>query len=174
MAATTIPIWREGILYVNKKPMYIVRQTDFPGGESAVGVYAVSEKDYKASKGTVIKPDWQLKERTSQFNGASVLSDIAKRKEKLDLVKVEKPALYTSRVVNGIGTFGGKEGLGFFEYTQEKYNQVTREYEPGQPTGVFILLDDIRWEDKIHMDDKSLLQLLTETNTMKQEGLYRL
>lgn len=175
MGATVIPIWREGILSINKVPRYIVRQTDFPGGESVVGVYKVSERDYKASKGKVINKDWETKQEPSHFSGDTLLAGIAKSKETRKNIKVEKPALYTSRVQNGIGTFGGKEGLGFFEYEPEEYSAIQHKYLPSKPTGVFILLDDIKWTTDTNMDEKALIRLLTATDNPSQhmEGLYR-
>ena len=173
MVATTIPIWREGVLTVKKKPLYIIRQVDFPGGESVVGVYGISKEDYKRSKGTVIHKDWQTVSDRSPFSGQSALSEIANSSFKPTYKKVEKPALFTSRVVNGIGTFGGEEGLGFYEYTSDVYDKVRGKYKQGQPTGVFILLDDIKWEDDTNMDEEALLSLLIAKDKTR-DGVYHL
>ena len=174
MGASVVPLWREGILKFKGEPRYIVRQTDFPSGESVVGVYDVSKETYKSSRGKMVVKDWSYEPTPSQFLGKTPLSEIARSKEKKSYRRKEKPALYTSKVVNGISTFGGQEGLGFYEYTPERYNPVRRAYDPSEKTGVFILLDDVQWYNELHMDNRELMKLLTETPKSVLEGYYEL
>lgn len=174
MGASVIPLWREGVLKFKGEPRYIVRQTDFPSGESVVGVYNVSKETYKESKGKMIVKDWSYEQKPSEFKGETPLAEIARKKEKKVMQRREKPALYTSRVMSGISTFGGKEGLGFYEYTPERYNPIKHGYEQSEKTGVFILLDDIKWFNELHMDNKELMKLLTEVPKETWEGFYEL
>lgn len=174
MGASVIPLWREGVLKFKGEPRYIVRQTDFPSGESVVGVYNVSKETYKESNGKMIVKDWSYEQKPSEFRGETPLAEIARKKEKKVMQRREKPALYTSRVMNGISTFGGKEGLGFYEYTPERYNPIKHGYEQSEKTGVFILLDDIKWLNELHMDNKELMKLLTEVPKETWEGFYEL
>ena len=174
MGASVVPLWREGILKFKGEPRYIIRQTDFPSGESVVGVYNVSKETYKESHGKMIVKDWSYEKKPSEFRGETPLAEIARKKEKPVMQRREKPALYTSRVMNGIGTFGGKEGLGFYEYTPERYNPIKRAYDPSEKTGVFILLDDIKWLNELHMDNRELMKLLTEVPKETLEGFYEL
>ena len=173
MGATVVPVWREGVLWFNKEPQYIIRQTDFPGGESVVGVYNVSKETYKESNHEVIVKDWSVVQQPIPFSENTPLARFARSKVAPKKERREKPALYTSRVVDGISTFGGKEGLGFYEYTPEEYSATRRAYLPSTKTGVFILLDDVKWYTDIHMDNKALLKLLTEDAESRTPGLYK-
>lgn len=174
MTATTIPIWREGILYVDKKPLYIVRHTDFPGGESAVGVYGISAQDYKQSKGKVIHKDWHTVTTRPPFKkGSSLLADKALNFFKPEVHKVEKPAIFTARVINGVGTWDGKRGKGFNEYMPDRLDRQNNRWLQGEPTGVFITLDSIKWQDVTQYDSDALLNLLVEKEK-GNESIYRL
>lgn len=174
MTATTIPIWKDGILWVKHKPVYIVRLTEFPGGESAVGVYGISKEDYKNSKGKVVNKDWHtVIDKVPFAENSSVLANIARSKFKAKKHKVEKPALFTARVQNGVSTFGGKEGYGFYELTPDHRDAQTNRWIQGNRTGVFILLDDIKWDDITRYDEDALINLLKESEK-GNESIYRL
>lgn len=157
-----IPVHRTGVLYVldtdinEKVPTYVVEEQYYDRNDRYYRVYGVFKKNGKAypikDYKEVPKPDKQ-----DELRGTSNLVKLAKRmfkgsKKKPQILKAEKPPLFMAPGMNGVDTFTGQKCFGFKEYSPDKYLQGN--YIEGQPTGVFLNIDLIRWGDaKIDIDD---------------------
>lgn len=169
--------YREGIVYQDKKnktmPIYIVRQI-VTGFEDSIWVlvYGISQKDYKESKGEVIRKMYHPVTYGYSF-GNTFLGKLAsdKYKNKSKTVLKEDNHLFMSMVVDGTSTLSGTRGPGFFErYPYDYHNQS----QAGASTGVFIAMDDVIWEPEDHVDVKSVVRNYAHQDISANKGFYNL
>lgn len=137
------PYVREGIIFVNKKPEYVVEYIyDESNPRDYITVYKPESEDNPVKAYTLV-------DRTKQFKGTTKLSAIARSRIKPErkVERVVDPPLFMAPIVEGVSTFTGKFGDGFYEREPDQLvagnNQMR--VEKGDYTGVFISLDDIRW-----------------------------
>lgn len=141
---------------VEEKPIYIVELAEELSGTDIVSVYKV-----KAIDGTVQK-DYIEERVTPKFKSTTFLGELAQKvkgKSIKEQRRVEtKPPLFLAPVVNGVDTFTGIEGRGFYEREEDRHILLP-DGKPGiaygDNTGVFIGLSSIRW-DKVYVDVDSI------------------
>lgn len=131
---------REGVYYVDKKPIYIIDLMD-EYVDPYVLVFAVQddsdvENPTKKWKTETIMPPAFL--HTTEL---SRLANEQTHRNKLTSRKVNviNPPLFMSPVIEGVDTFTQEESQGFNEKSPDK------ETSDGLPTGVFITLATVRW-----------------------------
>lgn len=142
--------WREGVLYINAEPKYIVRHVLGNGNEQDyVAVFQVDSEIYERSKGQRIEKRVSILPQR-RFTGGSFLANLGnqmleQRAKRTPPKFRTDPPIYVSTVQQGVGTFTNKKGAGFKEYTPDKVDVNLGKFVRGIQTGVFILLDDIEW-----------------------------
>lgn len=149
-----VNIYTEGVLYIigdksYKEPQYIIDKVEYPDGLVTYIVYAskpntsgskLPVKDYKTI---------EVKKQAPHFSGHTILSNLAASlidqddKKTGQRQRIVKPPLYISYQERGTDTFTGKPCIGFKEYTPDKV--IRNRFIKGEPTGVFVNEDNIRW-----------------------------
>lgn len=153
---------KKGVLWVEKKPYYIVeliKEVD----ATYVVVYAVHP-------GTEKNPQIAASEITSKknvFSPRTRLGQIANQllPTKETMKWIPKPPLFIAPIIpNQVATLTGKREEGFFEREADQVTSTAgeRKYIRGKNTGVFIGLSSIQWEDKITIPTESLVKTLTQ------------
>lgn len=166
-------MYREGSMIVQGEPYFIARQivTNNANGinNNMIMIFDVSKDMWRASDKRVIRKAYKKVIPESPYTGTTTLSKLAQKAiSKQEPYYVDLPDKYTVPVVPGMGTNRGEEDLGFYERDVN-----------GEPTGVFITLNDIQF-DEWKVDTDSIVQLATEynnsamQNAMGQDGFYNL
>lgn len=149
--------YREGVLKFDKEPYLIIKEVAMANGTHYVAAYDYSKEMYKRSNGEVIRKAYAEYETPTAFSTKSVmgkkaLSLFGSRNKK---VVKELPAKFIAPIVEGTDTFTGKTGLGFYERADDK--EINGQFVEGEPTGVFVLLEHIKF-GKVTIDEKSILE----------------
>jgi len=160
---------KRGVLWVEKKPYYIVELVKEPEV-----TYVVA---YGVQKGTEDNPQKAMKEvkvETNTFSTQTRLGQIASQllPRKKQIKFVPKQPLFIAPVIpNQIATLTGKRESGFFEREPDRVTTVGGEikYLRGKNTGVFIGLSSISWEDKVIIPPDSILKTI---NQYKQDLFF--
>ena len=155
---------RRGVLSIKTKvnnevketPVYIVELAEELTGTDVVSVYKVKEI------GDSIQKDYIEEKVTPRFKSTTYLGELAQKIKGRSIKeqrRVEtKPPLFLAPVVNGIDTFTGIEGKGFYEREEDRHILLP-DGKPGiaygDNTGVFIGLSSIKW-DKAYVDVESI------------------
>lgn len=155
---------RRGVLYLAENPQYIIEHKMHAntGGVDYIACYEVDQELYEKSKCTVIDKTKKLVKQ-KKYSDKSLLGRIGNQRlenKGKKNVYTYKPAIYVSTVEQGISFITGEPGLGFKEYSPDKINLIDGKMEQGEPTGVFILLDDVVWGDST-IDLNALSQSIT-------------
>lgn len=155
---------RRGVLYLAEEPHFIVehKMHSNTGGVDYVACYEVDKALYEKSKCTIIDKTKTLVQKP-RYSEKSLLGQIGnKRLEQQGKKNIYtyKPAIFVSTVEQGTSFITDEPGLGFKEYSPDKINLIDGKLEQGEPTGVFILLDDIEWEEST-IDLNALSQSIT-------------
>lgn len=154
-----------GVLYVSKKPIYIVEIVEENGnpGEYVTVYEAHRPRDVKKDEVIVpVKAYDNVERDLNKVRNTTVLGDIASKivKPNKKRYKVTKPPLFMEDITVGKDTFTGKEGLGFYEREKDdiKISQKTGiTVKRGKRTGVFVSLDSIIWE-KLRVPTNDIVQ----------------
>ena len=144
-----------GVLYVNKRPVYIVEVIE-ERGEPAEYVTVYAAHTPKTVRGqensedvTPVKAFDTVKQEIGKIKDTTVLGKLANKihKPKYKLKQVVKPPLFMTDILPGVDTFTGKEGRGFYEREKDRV-VIGKEMKVihGERTGVFIAFDSIVWE----------------------------
>lgn len=154
----------DGVLWYDGNPVYIIKLVKKFGVRTAV-VYNYSERDYKNFK--VVRPDWAPVDANAaeQIKENSVFSEKYNRKISRKTINVEKPSIYSAPILEGTSTITGKIQEGFYERVRVR----SRTGYAYQPSGAFIGMDDITWEEggKLNLND-----LMEEASRVSREALY--
>ncbi|AXH71192.1 hypothetical protein BSP38_150 [Bacillus phage BSP38] len=159
---------QRGVLWVNKKPEYIVELVREPD-LSYVRVYGVHP-------GTQENPQKRAVEKVSQtkkFLTSTALGRWADQflpSKKTSRLQAAPPLFIAPVVKNQVSTFTGKREAGFFEREPDRYTVEFGEqkYIRGRNTGVFIGLSSIVWEDKKTISTQSLVETLKKYKNEQQ------
>lgn len=161
---------KRGVLYVEKKPYYIVDLIK-EQGMSYVMVYRVhpgtDDNPKKLAQELSVKEQvFSNNTRLGQLANAIIPSKVAKT------WVVKEPVFMAPVLPVGLNTFTGQEESGFYEREEDKMTVQGGEKRMvrGKNTGVFIGLSSIVWEEKIHIPTSSLLQSLT--NYQQQQDIF--
>lgn len=160
---------KKGVLWVEKKPYYIVELIKEPEAYYAVvyGVHPGTEKNPQKAAREVKKEENRFSPATRLGQLASLLLPSKKH------IKLEpKPPLFIAPIIpNQVATLTGKREDGFFEREPDKITTIggEKKYVRGKNTGVFIGLSSIEWEDKIIIPKDSILKAL---NRYKDDMFY--
>lgn len=152
-------LFHEGILYVDRVPVYIVEYYDDGTSDTYVSVFNVAEVSRKENASREAKKyprkAYEVRNIKKGFAGNTVLSDLAAKiyKPKEYTREVDKPPMFVAPIQYGKDTFQENEGMGFYERTKDRFVRKTKgskdvSIEPGNQTGVFISLDSIDWRKK--------------------------
>lgn len=154
---------KRGVLWVQKKPVYIIELIN-EKDTAYIAAYAVQEENIDPKAPPIKRGRFEVKP-TTQFSKTTTLSKLAdtiysKSKKAVRAWKSDPPIFVCPVVHNQQDTFSGKIGSGFFEHTQDRWTTLNgqRKYERGAPTGVFIGLDSIVWEDKVTIPADSFVK----------------
>lgn len=155
---------RKGVLYVQKKPFYIVELIK----EQNTAYVMV----YKVHPGTDDNPQKlavEEKKRVNTFSSQTLLGQLANRiiPGKVSRKWIPKPPVFVAPVVlNQVDTFTQKREAGFFEREEDRFATEAGEkkFIRGDNTGVFIGLSSITWEDKVTIPTQSLVNALMNHN----------
>lgn len=132
------PITKEPIMY--NKPIYIVEHLVDPTSFDVVIVYSIKDNSKPPVKAfDEVKYETQYKGSTSLGALANQVGIKTKRKS-----IQERPPLFVTPVLQGVDTFTGQEGMGFFEREKDNFRASGKVIE-GAQTGVFITLDSVTW-----------------------------
>lgn len=167
---------RRGVLYVQKKPHYIVELIK-EDTASYVMVYAVHPPNDTNDKQE--KPKKLAREVTKKqnvFSKNTLLGQLANRMipAKSTSRWIPNGPLFIAPVIpNQVATLTGKVEEGFFEREPDREAVLggERKMVRGEATGVFVGLSSIVWEDKVTIPTESLIKALTE---YKQDMFYDL
>lgn len=160
---------KKGVLWVEKKPYYIIELVKEPEAYYAVvyGVHPGTEKNPQKAAIAVKKEENRFSPATRLGQLASLLLPSKKH------IKLEpKPPLFIAPIIpNQVATLTGKREDGFFEREPDKITTIggEKKYVRGKNTGVFIGLSSIEWEDKIIIPKDSILKAL---NRYKDDMFY--
>lgn len=162
---------KKGVLYIEKKPHYIVeliREPDL----AYVMVYKVHPGTDDNPKKLAVK----VSKPQHSFVTSTVLGMLASKMipNKMEHKWVPKDPVFVAPVIpNGYNTFTNKREDGFFEREEDRVAVEAGEKKlyRGRNTGVFIGLSSIIWEDKMTIPTESLVKTLT---AYKDEMFYDL
>lgn len=162
---------KRGVLWVNKKPHYIVELVKEPD-LTYVMVYGV----HPGTENNPKKLATEVRKRKNVFSTKTLLGQIANRMIPVkETVKWEpKPPVFVAPVIpNQVATLTGRREDGFFEREPDRISSVGGEkvLHRGKNTGVFIGLSSIDWEDGYYIPTESILKTL---NMYKQDMFYDL
>lgn len=169
--------WREGILYVQGEPVYIIRHIlSEEAIADYVAVFDIDQEVYERSKGQrIIKKTNEVP--TKRFNRSTKLGKLSDefmnmKKRKSNPVYETAPALFVTSVKRDYPTLGkgDKMEAGFYEMTADRINPITNELESGDFTGVFISLDSVEWGEY----QTSLTQLIRRASKNERVDFYDL
>lgn len=143
-----LPKLHRGVLYVggesDKVPIYIVERLEDGNYPEVVRVYDVQKDSDPPIKAFVYQ------KVRKEIRATTAISRLAAKfiKPEEYQVRVEKPPLYISPIVEGKDTFTGFEGDGFLDKEPDKLMRGEGKIilEEGKPTGVFITLASIKWD----------------------------
>jgi len=154
----------DGVLWYEKKPVYIVKIVKKYGIRTAY-VYNYSVSDYRSFK--VVRPDWSPVDASSGdvIAKESPFALLHNNKVNRKTVNVEKPPVYSAPVLEGTSTITNKIQEGFYERVKVRSGSSTIY----TPSGAFIGLDDITWEEggKLNLED-----LMAEATRASKEAMY--
>lgn len=160
--ANLLTYHKKGILWVEKKPYYIVDLIK----EENLAYVAV----YKVHPGTEDNPQklaQEINDAQPRFSNSTRLGQLANAMFPTKAVKkwVPYPPIFIAPVVpNRLNTFTGKYEEGFFEREpdREGVQAGERVIIRGKSSGVFIGLSSIEWEPKYTIPTESLVKTLRE------------
>ncbi|UJH95649.1 hypothetical protein [Bacillus phage vB_BtM_BMBsp2] len=161
ISASDLTYHRRGVLYVEKRPYYIVELIKEPNTALYAVVYAVqpgTESNPKKRATPIIN-------NANRFSGETRLGQIANMMFPVKKTTgwKENPPLFVSPVLSGrVATLTGVNEDGFFERTPDRWTSVggTKKLEHGQPTGVFIGLSTVEWDTVTHIPVDSLVKAM--------------
>lgn len=171
-----IMMYQDGVLWYEKKPVYIVRAIK-KGASHWVFVYEVSKTDYEESikkdskNPIVVKKHSRVRMSRHKF-GSSTIGNVLNRnaeEEKDKVVEKENSYLFQVPVVYGTSSITGIQQDGFYERVLEYKDGKGNDREL-VPTGVFIGLKDIEWETDTYKFD--LESISTEIQRADREEAY--
>lgn len=151
---------KRGVLWVNKKPYYIVELIK-EGNVSYVMVYNVQP-------GTEDNPQKAAIEVTSPTNRFSTQTVLGQLANMMFPAKVTRkwvpkdPAFVAPVIPNQVNTFTKKIESGFFEREEDRVvvHAGEKKLARGKNTGVFIGLSSVTWEDKLKIPTEALVKAL--------------
>lgn len=154
---------RRGVLWADKKPVYIIELVK--ERDTAYVLAFEVQTEGVDPKSPPMKKGQFIPKKTAQFNQQTVLGRIAdalysRNKTEAKSWRPSPPVFVCPVVHNQRDTFSGKTGSGFFEHTPDRWTTQggQRKYERGTPTGVFVGLDSIVWEDKVTIPADSVVK----------------
>ncbi|AID17125.1 hypothetical protein QLX41_gp037 [Listeria phage LMTA-94] len=150
-------IMRRGILYIRKKPEYIVEYVEEASSDTLmVSVFAVQPKSKPPLKA------WTLVDKTFQYNTGTTLGLLAKELKHVPkkTEKRENPPLFIAPALDGVDTFTGRAGKGFYDREPDRATSDGKIVQ-GKHTGVFVGFDSITWEKAIVLTEEIASRYLT-------------
>lgn len=154
---------KRGVLWVQKKPVYIIELIN-EKDTAYVAAYAVQEENIDPKAPPIKRGRFEVKP-AAQFSKRTTLGKLAdsiysNNKKDVRVWKSDPPVFVCPVVPNQQDTFSGKVGSGFYEHTEDHWTTLgtQRKYERGTPTGVFIGLDSVVWEDKVTISADSFVR----------------
>lgn len=166
----------QGTLMYGGEPLYLVKIVTH-NGDSVAFVYEPDLEWYKKTaqmtdgKNPVIRPAWTTDTINSGYVPATVLGQEASNLSKSKRIKREKNHIFSSRIEYGTSTFSGIKGMGFMEKVPSNV-KGTKSHYIGQPTNVFIALDDLKFKTEPTVDAHSILA--ERGITQPQQGYFSL
>lgn len=162
-------------------PFYIIELAEEAGDVDLARVYAVKKDSNPPMK------DFDVQEVKPAYRGGTTLGRIAnerlrKQKPKSQRKIIDKPPLFIATIQEGIDTFTGGYGRGFYERAKDEFRNGGGKpvIQYGQNTGVFISLNSVEWE-KAYVDASSLVkdyitdkELWFNLGTSTSEGPFQL
>ena len=152
----------KGVLWYEDKPVYIVEVSKQYGIRKAI-VYEVSEKDYRSFK--VVRPAWRPVDGSAdeRIVKESIFSTKHNKNISRKTINVENPPLFTAPILESTSTISNTIQEGFYERVRRGNTSEM------VPSGAFIGMDDITWEDNanINLDD-----LVKELSRASKADMY--
>lgn len=146
-----------GLLTVNtdkgKKGIYIAEYAT--GGDPnlpiAIAIYGVREVQNGDEVGYDKAFDYR-KVQQPLFSDKTILGqlkakELGTKNTKESTIKEYFPPKFITKIEDGVDTFTGKRGQGFYEEEPTTYDLKSHSYTKGKRTGVFIGLDSFKWGD---------------------------
>lgn len=152
----------QGTLMFNEKPLYLVKVVTHKGTSTAF-VYEPDIKWYEESmkqtggKMPIVRPAWSTVTVRSGYVPATELGALASSTAGTKRIRREKPHIFSAPIQQGISTFSGIEGQGFIERVPSNVKGENKKYI-GQPTNVFIALDDLKFKTEPTVSATSILE----------------
>ncbi|MBT9670508.1 hypothetical protein GPK34_00455 [Secundilactobacillus kimchicus] len=147
---------REGVLFLDNKPVWYMVEHDGDGELRYLSVFALAEKSVKRYNKTKDVNDLQRDFKVTviepnPYHGKTPLSKLAAQQYKdthkpIQKVNYRKP-IFTTVITTGTDTFSQEFGVGFYEHEPTIHTVVSGKsvQTAGNPTGVFLSLDRVTW-----------------------------
>lgn len=152
-----------GVLYVQKKPIYIIEVVEEHGNPAEyVTIYDAHQPRTLSREDLVditpVKAYDRVEKEIGKIKDTTILGQLASKinKPTKKIIHITKPPLFMTDIQVGVDTFTGKEGKGFYEREKDVVRITGKgmDIKHGDRTGVFISFDSIVWEKlKIPTDD---------------------